>query len=214
MTSPKSLLELLEKIPRDKKGGFVEGPELNAVFDALVRSKPLDPIALLAHAKTMRSDPKRGRVADYLLFQALSVIAHDPQFEVIKSKIGKEMTPWGVTVDQIYEKIVEAYKGFTVPHTRPIGGAGPEEGGNALGYRYTGRQFVPGRGGSSGGITVGDEGNSGGGVDDCLCNGIWYRNGKQKTYPLPPPFPFFAIVQCNDGQLTMFLSSTPFPDIF
>jgi hypothetical protein len=108
--SAANLSSLLKRVLRERQGGLKEGPEQVAFIDALVATKPLQPTELLDLAAALRSDPKRSKDADNLAFQALSAIAHDRELRKILSKIGSEVTPWGVTMNQLRARIMRAFR--------------------------------------------------------------------------------------------------------
>jgi hypothetical protein len=101
---------LLEQVPRDEHGALQDSPEKAAFVDALAATKPLKPPELLELAASLRSDPKRSQDADAIALQALTAIAHDRDCRNILSKIGADLTPWGVTVNQLRAQISRAYR--------------------------------------------------------------------------------------------------------
>jgi hypothetical protein len=110
MSTARDLASLLKQVPRDEHGGFKEGPEKITFIDALAAAKPLNPPQLLELAASLRSDSKRIQQADTLAYEALSAIAHDRNCRSIVSRIGQDVTPWGVTVNQLRARIIRAYR--------------------------------------------------------------------------------------------------------
>jgi hypothetical protein len=159
MPPAENLFELLKKAPKDKDGVLQPSPETSAFKSALAATKPLTPPELLAMAKSRRADPKRASTAEFFAFQALSAIAHDKQCLRALSKIGKEATPWGLNIDDLFHQILAAYHapaGASAPHNFPIG-----------------------TGGQTGGST-------GWSISGCTFEGVTCPEGKSLTYPIPP----------------------------
>jgi hypothetical protein len=104
-----SLSSLLKRVPHQKQQ-LKDGPELVAFLDALAATKPLQPTELLELAASLRLDSKRSKDADNLAFHALSAIAHDRDLRKILSKVGSDVTPWGVTVNQLRAQLLRAFR--------------------------------------------------------------------------------------------------------
>jgi hypothetical protein len=90
-----------------------------------VPKRPLNPPQLLELAASLRSDSKRTQQADTIAYEALSRIAHDRNCRRIVSRIGGDVTPWGVTVNQLRAQIIRAYRapGQSTTSWREIPGA-------------------------------------------------------------------------------------------
>ena len=108
--STASLSSLLKQVPRDERGVLRDSPEKKAFVKALAATKPFNPVELLQLAASLRSDPKRSRDADTVAFYALTAIAHDRDCRRILGKIGSDLTPWDVTVNQLRAQINQAYR--------------------------------------------------------------------------------------------------------